>query len=80
MNRIDQVLIEAAGENNLPDVRQLVRAGADIEAKSIFGRNTPLHEASLKGQVQVVKELLEHGADTEAKDDDDWTALHYAAQ
>jgi hypothetical protein len=42
MNRIDQELIEAVAENNVPEVSRLLRAGADIEAKSYLGM-TPLH-------------------------------------
>jgi ankyrin repeat protein len=37
---------------------------------------TPLMVASLRGHVQVAKELLEHGADIEAKDDEGDTPLH----
>jgi ankyrin repeat protein len=35
--------------------------------------------ASNHGHVQVVKELLEHGADIEVKDSNGWTSLHSAA-
>jgi ankyrin repeat protein len=43
-----------------------------------YGGWTPLLAASNRGHVQVVKELLEHGADIEAYDNDGWTALHFA--
>jgi hypothetical protein len=33
MNTIEEELFEAAKENNLLEVRRLVRAGADIEAR-----------------------------------------------
>jgi ankyrin repeat protein len=52
--------------------------GADIEAKNIFLRMTPQLWASSRGHVQDVKELMEHGADTEANDDDGRTHLHWA--
>jgi ankyrin repeat protein len=76
MNRVDQELIEAAKENNLPEVNRLLRVGADIEVKGTEG-STPLHWAC-RGHVQVFKELVEHGADIEAKDDFYRTPLHYA--
>jgi ankyrin repeat protein len=76
MNRIDQELIEAVREINLPEVRRLLRDGADVNA-SCYGW-TPLTWASMKGHVQVVKELLEHGADMKAKDNQDSTPLHFA--
>jgi ankyrin repeat protein len=76
---IDQELIDAAADNNVLDVRRLVKAGANIEAKSYFGSNdTPLIMASTKGHVQVVKELLEHGADTDARNGHSETALQNA--
>jgi ankyrin repeat protein len=39
---------------------------------------TPLHRASTKGHVQLVKELLGHGADIEVKGLFYWTPLDYA--
>jgi ankyrin repeat protein len=79
MNRIDEELIGAVVEKNVPEVRRLLRAGADIEAKNVFGA-TPLIMASLKGHLQVVKELREHGADIEATEDRGWTPLHFACE
>jgi ankyrin repeat protein len=78
MNSIDQGLIDAARENNLPEVSRLLSVGADVNAKDNDDR-TPLHWACLCGHVQVGKELKEHGADIEAKDDDGDTPLHAAA-
>lgn len=40
---------------------------------------TPLHCASINGDVEVVKELLEAGASVLSVTDDGWTPLHYAA-
>jgi ankyrin repeat protein len=40
---------------------------------------TPLHRASINGALEVVRLLLEHGADVEAKDNDGETALQVAA-
>jgi hypothetical protein len=37
MTRIDRELIEAAGANNLPEVRQLLRAEADGNAMTETG-------------------------------------------
>jgi ankyrin repeat protein len=77
MDSIDQEMLEAAEENSLPEVRRLLRAGADVNAKDTTGV-TPLIGASDNGHVQVVKELLGHGADIAATDNEDWTPLHYA--
>jgi ankyrin repeat protein len=67
MNRVDRELIEAARENNLPEVERLLSVGADIEAKNIFGW-TPLIAACVEGNLQVFQALREHGADIEAKE------------
>jgi ankyrin repeat protein len=78
MNRIDEELIEATRENNLPEVSRLFRAGADVNAKDRYG-DTPLHFACSFGHVQVVIALLDRGADTEVKDRHGWTPLHWAS-
>jgi ankyrin repeat protein len=77
MSSVDQELIEAAKENNLPEVRRLFSVGADVNAKNQNG-STPLHWACVMGHVQVFKELVEHGADIEVKDNIGSTPLHLA--
>jgi ankyrin repeat protein len=77
MNSIDQELFAAARDNNLPEVRRLFRAGADVNAKDSYG-GTPLHWTCCRGHVAVTIELLGHGADTEAKDRQSRRPLHFA--
>jgi ankyrin repeat protein len=74
---IDEELLEAARENNLPEVERLLSVGAHVNAKNGFG-STPLHLASFYGHVQVMKELREHEADIEAEDNVGRTPLHLA--
>jgi hypothetical protein len=78
MSEIDRELIEAARENNLPGVRRVLRAGADVNTKDNHG-STPLHWASNRGHVQIFKELVDYGADNDAKDNDGDTPLHDAS-
>jgi ankyrin repeat protein len=77
MNSIDRELIEAAQENNLSEVRRLFSVGAEVNAQFNNGW-TALHWASVRGHVQVFKELMEHGADIEATTLSGSTALHWA--
>jgi hypothetical protein len=69
---IDEELIDAAKENNLPEVERLLSVGADLNAKDHFSR-TPLHWASCRGHLQVFINFREHGADIEAKGNGGWS-------
>jgi ankyrin repeat protein len=79
MNRINGELIVAIGENDVPEVHRLLSVGADIEVKDHEGTITPLQSASFSGHVEVVKELMDNGADIEAENCNGWTSLHMAS-
>ncbi|KAK6527599.1 hypothetical protein TWF694_004583 [Orbilia ellipsospora] len=53
----------------------LLRTGADIQAQNSNGE-TPLHYAAEQGDLDGIKWLLDHGADTETPDKDGNTCLH----
>jgi hypothetical protein len=57
----------------------LYQHGADVEVRSRNSCNwTPLMWASYGGHVDIVKWLLSHGADLNARTDDGWNSLHFA--
>ncbi len=58
----------------------LLYAGANLEAATRIGQHTPLHVASRTGRPDVVRVLLEAGADPRAATGSGATALHLAAQ
>ena len=56
----------------------LIKHGADVNAQNETNL-TPLHRASLLGNIQIVQLLIDHGADVTAKDWKHQTPLHYAS-
>jgi ankyrin repeat protein len=64
---------------DMSKVQDLLDRGADLEAKSNFGR-TPLHLASINNHIETAKLLLEKGVDVEAKDNIGRTPLYYASR
>ncbi len=86
------LFFNAVESNNIGDVTQMLREGADIHARTT-GRGfisnmtasvpygvgaTPLHAACLLGSTDIVNLLIEKGASVHAKDDAGHTALDYA--
>ena len=74
----------AASRGNLNDLKELFQTlpqselNTIIEAKNKFG-STPLHYATWAGQLDIVKYLVDQGADLKTKDIYDQTLLHAAA-
>jgi ankyrin repeat protein len=62
--RPDQ-LVRAAEENTYEAVALLIELGFDVNARP---RTAPLHEASMRGNIRVIRLLLEHGADPTVRD------------
>ena len=58
----------------------IIEHSQDVNARGFDRKETPLHVALRQGHVEVARVLLEHGADTEARDDDDRTPLLWASQ
>jgi len=77
---LNKQLLDAVYNNNLAKVKELLKAGADIEAKDedVYGY-TSLQWASFNGNLELVKELLGRGAELDAKDNDGKTALYIAS-
>ena len=67
-------LMLAAVEGRASIVEELIRSGADVNAKSDKGA-TALMLASEDGHADCVKLLIDSGADVDAKNEDGWDAL-----
>jgi len=75
----------ASGYNKLPRLLELIKKGADVNARDPFG-GTPLMIAAKRGFSNIVSALLENGADPNATMSPPtdpkltYTALHSAAE
>jgi hypothetical protein len=58
-------LVRAAEQDSYDAVALLIELGFDVNARS---RTAPLHEAAMRGNLPVIRLLLEHGADPNLRD------------
>ena len=73
-------LIEWTKEGDLEEVCKCIQQGADVNTNAENNGWKALSWASFKGCTEIVKLLLENGADMEAKDNYGETALMLAAR
>jgi hypothetical protein len=73
-------LHQAASDGELDEVKRLVEAGADVNART-QAQGTPLHWAVQgdRANPAVISYLVEHGADVNAKNSLGYTPLHFAS-
>ncbi len=69
-------LEQAVGERHMPIIKYLISAGVDVNQKTANG--TALHVACAYGQTEIVKILLQNGADLRIKDDYGKTPRHFS--
>ena len=72
-------LMWAVHNDDLPLVRALIAAGADVKATNPFGA-TAMREAAPLGNVEVLKALLDAGADVDSPSTDGQTTLMLVAR
>jgi ketosteroid isomerase-like protein len=65
IERSPDQLVRAAEQDSYDAVALLLELGFDVNARP---RTAPLHEAAMRGNMQVVRLLLEHGADPNLRD------------
>jgi len=58
-------LVRAAEQNSYDAVALLIELGFDVNARP---RTAPLHEAAMRGNIPVIRLLLDHGADPNVHD------------
>mmetsp|Transcript_37453 Transcript_37453/g.81536 ORF Transcript_37453/g.81536 Transcript_37453/m.81536 type:complete len:218 (+) Transcript_37453:145-798(+) len=74
-----KALLAAATEGNIDDLHKAIAAGEKIDQWDEKGQ-TPLHYAVKYGQLEVVKFLLDRGADANRPCEYGRTPLHYASR
>ncbi len=70
----------AALANQATSAQALLAGGADVSIRCDTRNMSVVHLAAQKGHVDILRAVIEHGADVEATDDDQATALHYCAE
>ncbi|XP_070548778.1 GA-binding protein subunit beta-1-like [Ptychodera flava] len=77
-------LIDAAERGDVERAKSLLDDGFDdVNGRDYFRglyESTALHAASKGGHADVAEVLIKHGADVNAKNDDESTALHEASK
>ena len=68
-------IFQAAKAGDARAVERLLAAGTDPNAKEPKAGYTPLHIAAFSGRTEVVRVLLDHGAQVDARDNMDMTPL-----
>ncbi|MBA3954685.1 ankyrin repeat domain-containing protein [Candidatus Dependentiae bacterium] len=80
MNNLDQQLVQAIQDNNVPLMEQLLDAGANPNAKD-FESNTPIYYTLGRNNIEAIRVLVEAGANPNAVNEDQgYTPLHVAAE
>jgi ketosteroid isomerase-like protein len=65
IERCPDQLVRAAEQNSYDAVALLIELGFDVNARS---RTAPLHEAAMRGNLPMIRLLLDHGADPNIHD------------
>jgi ketosteroid isomerase-like protein len=65
IERHSDLLVRAAEQDNLAAVALLIELGFDVNARP---RSAPLHEAAMRGNIEMIRLLLDHGADPNVHD------------
>ncbi|KAI8065957.1 ankyrin repeat-containing domain protein [Gongronella butleri] len=76
----EETLREVCALGNVKAVQQFLNAGVNLNSQNRMNGWTALHWASHRGQVEIVRFLLSHGADANLKTNKGQTALDLCAK
>ncbi|XP_059432578.1 potassium channel AKT1-like isoform X1 [Corylus avellana] len=69
-----------AAEQGLTLLKEIIRCGGDVTQPKAANGTTALHVAVCEGNMEIVKFLLDHGADIDKPDHEGWTPRALADQ
>ena len=72
-------LMMSVNSNDIDGVKFFAKAGRSVLNKRNIGGATALHIAARKGNIEIIKILVNNGADLNIKDNEGWTPLMRAA-
>ncbi len=78
-NRHRRALGTAISEGKIAEVKRLIRDGGTLNGRHPDNGSTPLNDAAFHGELEMVKFLLDRGADISSTTRDETTSLHTAA-
>ncbi len=73
-------LFSAIKDGDLDKVRNMVDLNKDLVNARKDNGETPLHEATYQGNLEIINALVQRGAEIDAKKTGGFTPLHIAAQ
>ncbi|NNE91353.1 MAG: ankyrin repeat domain-containing protein, partial [Verrucomicrobiales bacterium] len=78
-NRHRRAIGTAISESNIAEVKRLIRDGGTLNGRHPDTGSTPLNDAAFHDELEIVKFLLDRGADVSFTTRDGTTSLHTAA-
>lgn len=72
------VVLEAAARNDIEEVGRFLEEGVSADVTNCDGL-TPLHQCCIDNNADMLRLLLDYGANVNAQDSEKWTPLHAAA-
>lgn len=80
MTSENDTLLSAAETGDIDTVKEALNNGADINTQNNFLKESALHLAASKGHLELVKYLVDNGANLYLNNGTDMTPLHLAAR
>ena len=77
---LDEELVQAAKKGKAEKIENLLKKGADVNAKDRKHKSTVLMWAAHEGHIDAMKVLIRNGAEIGEKRDNGETALWFASQ